>query len=321
MDLNHLRMIVAICDCSGLARAATELHVSQATLSTKLRRLEDRLGQRLFDRRRGGAATPTIFARHIAERARMLLVASENIDRELRMLASGEIGRVRLGVGPGVKSFFLPTLVREIVRRFPQLRLDLDVLPSDELYDRLAKRELDLVLGHFEPGLSYKGMVATELFRDLTLSIVRAGHPLAGRDAVSWDEALQYPHISTVRFKTYAEQIPDQFLSNEQVLTAVRTSDMDTVRILVSMGNYVALGSRFIFMDQLKSGEFVRLSVEHAYASSCAVVATTESALFPVIQKIIGIAKGVTKSVSGVIDEWNALEKTHATQRTAALRP
>jgi DNA-binding transcriptional LysR family regulator len=320
MDLNHLRMIVAICDCSGLARAAAELHVSQATLSTKLRRLEDRLGQRLFDRRRGGAATPTIFARHIAERARVLLVASENIDRELRMLASGEIGRIRLGVGPGVKSFFLPTLMREIVRRFPQLRLDLDVLPSDELYNRLAKRELDLVLGHFEPGLPYKGMVATELFRDLTLSIARADHPLAGRDAVSWDEALQYPHISSVRFKTYAEQIPAQFLAHEQVLTAVRTSDMDTIRILVAMGNYIALGSRFIFMDQLKSGEFVRLAVDHGYASSCAAVATTESALFPVIKKIIGIAQDVTNGISGLIEEWNSLEKSDALQRNAALR-
>jgi DNA-binding transcriptional LysR family regulator len=258
-----------------------------------LARLEDELGQRLFDRGGGGSATPTIFARHIAEGARDILDASARLDREIRLLAGGELGRIRIGIGPSAKAFLLPHLVGGIIDRFPHLRLDLDVLPSDELFERLGQRRLDLIVGHFQPGLSFEGLVKTDLFEERAASIVRRNHPLTklpGR--VRWRDALAYPHVSTVRYGVYAIHVPRDLPGDaEQVLTAMRTADSDTAALLVATRDFVALASRNLFVPQLASGQFVELNFHHTYASWCSVVTTQEAAHFPVVEALVAISR------------------------------
>lgn len=292
-------MVVEIHDRGSLGKAALALRVSQPTLSKTLARLEDELGQRLFERGRGGSAAPTIFARHIVENGRAILAATESLERDIRLLAGGELGRIRIGVGPGVKAFFLPDLINGIVDRFPHLRLDVDVLPSDELYDRLSAGKLDIVLGHFSPFLELGGLVKTDLFEEPAVSVARHDHPLAARHNLTWEDALAYPHVSTVKFKTYANVIAKEGIGPEaeQILTAVRTSDMESARLLVSRGDFIALGSAFIFLDELRSGAFVTLDLAHSYVSACSVLTTQEAAHFPVVGEIKRIAMQASRQV------------------------
>lgn len=292
MDIHRLRLVLAICECGSIGKAARELRVSQPTLSKTLARLEDQLGQVLFQRGRGDSATPTIFALHVADRAREILRWTDRLDREISLLAGGEAGRVRMGVGPGAKVLMLPQLITEILRRFPQLHLDLDVLASDELHDRLSEGQFDLIVGHFSPFLESPGMQIVPLFEEPGASIVRAGHPLDGREALTWTECLAHPHVSTVRYKTYApffsEGLPPEA---EQIFTTVRTSDMDCARALIVERDFVGLASPFIFMDEIASGEFVILPLPRRYRSACSVAVTQEAAHFPVILQIIELIK------------------------------
>jgi molybdate transport repressor ModE-like protein len=292
MDIHRLRLVLEICERGSIGKAARTLGVSQPTLSKSLARLEDQLGQVLFQRGRGGSATPTIFALHIADRAREILRWTDRLEREISLLAGGEVGRVRMGVGPGAKAIMLPRLVTEILARFPQLHLDLDVLASDELHERLSKGQFDIVVGHFSPLLDFPGMHVVPLFEEPGASIVRAGHPLAGRDTLSWAESLTFPHVSTVRYTTYApffsEGLPPEA---EQILTTVRTSDMDCARALILERDFVALASPFIFMDEIARGDLVLLPVPRRYRSACSIAISQEAADFPVIRQIIDAIK------------------------------
>lgn len=292
MDLHHLRLVAEICERGSIGKAAEALGVSQPTLSKTLARLEDQLGQVLFQRGRGGSATPTIFALHIAAQAREILAWSDRLVREVELLAGGEVGRVRIGIGPGSKALLLPRLITDIRDRFPQLHLDLDVLPSDELYDRLAQRQLDLVVGHFSPTLDFPRMRVRPLFDEPGASIVRAGHPLLALKNPTWEDSLKYPHVSTVKYKTYAafflEGIP---AGAEQIFTTVRTSDMDCTRALVAEKDFVALASPLVFAEELSSGRFAALRLPRRYRSFSSVAVTEEAAHFPVIRGIVDIVR------------------------------
>jgi DNA-binding transcriptional LysR family regulator len=292
VELHHLRLVAEICERGSMGRAAQALGISQPTLSKTLARLEDQLGQVLFQRGRGDSATPTIFALHISAQAREILAWSDRLAREVELLAGGEVGRVRIGIGPGAKAILLPNLITQIRDRFPQLHLDLDVLPSDELYDRLALRQLDLVVGHFSPVLDFPRMRVWPLFDEPGASIVRTGHPLTKLKTLTWEDSLKFPHVSTVKYKTYAAFFSEGMPAGaEQIFTTVRTSDMDCARALVAGKDFVALASPLIFAEDFAAGRFVSLPLPRRYRSFCSIAVTDEAAHFPVIRGIIDIIR------------------------------
>lgn len=292
MDLHHLRLVAEICERGSIGKAAQSLGISQPTLSKTLARLEDQLGQVLFQRGRGGSATPTIFATHIDARAREILRWSDQLAREVELLAGGEVGRVRMGIGPGAKALLMPELVTKILDRFPNLHLDVDVLASDELYDRLIARQLDLVVGHFSPLLDFPDMRVLPLVDEPGSSIVRAGHPLTEIANITWQDSLNYPHVSTVRYKTYAPYFSEGLPAGaEQILTTVRTSDMECAHRLVAEMDFVALASQLVFRADLQSGRFVTLPLPRRYHSACSVAVTDEAAHFPVVRGIIDLVR------------------------------
>lgn len=292
MDLHHLRLVAEICERGSIGKAAQALGISQPTLSKTLARLEDQLGQVLFQRGRGGSATPTIFATHISTRAREILRWSDQLAREVELLAGGEVGRVRMGVGPGAKALLMPGLVTEVLTRFPNLHLDVDVLASDELYDRLISRQLDLVVGHFSPMLDFPNMRVLPLVDEPGSSIVRAGHPLTEIANITWEDSLNYPHVSTVKYKTYAPYFSEGLPPGaEQVLTTVRTSDMECAHRLIAQMDFVALASQLVFRSDLQAGRFVTLPLPQRYHSACSVAVTDEAAHFPVVRGIIHLVR------------------------------
>jgi len=92
LEIRHLRAVCAIGDAGSLSRAATQLGISQPSLTTLLQRVERLVGGRLFDRGRSGAV-PTALGAQVLQRARLLLVELEAFGSDL----AGRDGPVRFG--------------------------------------------------------------------------------------------------------------------------------------------------------------------------------------------------------------------------------
>jgi DNA-binding transcriptional LysR family regulator len=159
LDLDAVQAFVRIAELGSLTRAADVMGTTQAAVSLKLRRLEDRLGWRLVER------TPRyvqLSARGAAflERARELLALH---DRALAEFA-GARQRLAIGISDHVAGPELPALIARMNAHDPQLLIEIRIASSGDLLQAFDRRELDTVIVRLHAGRSDGEQLAEERF-------------------------------------------------------------------------------------------------------------------------------------------------------------
>jgi LysR family hydrogen peroxide-inducible transcriptional activator len=148
VTFQQLRYLVALVDHGHFGRAAAACRVSQPTLSTQLRRLEERLGASLVDRAASPpAATP--LGRQVAAQARGLLLGREELIGTARQEAEALRGPLRLGAIPTLAPYLLPVLTPQVRRRWPEVTLEVVERPPHGLTDLLRRGALDVAPERF----------------------------------------------------------------------------------------------------------------------------------------------------------------------------
>ena len=145
MTLQDLRYVVALADHAHFGRAAASCAIGQSTLSTQIKRLEQRLGVTLFERTTKSVSTTAIGA-DIAARARQILADVEAIARVGQQTSGPLVGGFSLGVIPTLGPYLLPWLVPAMTKHFPLLRLALREDLTAPLLERLCSHRLDAAL-------------------------------------------------------------------------------------------------------------------------------------------------------------------------------
>ncbi len=178
MTLQELRYFVAVADTGHFARAAERCHVSQPTLSTQLKKLEDYLGVKLFDRslRR---VTPTPVGREILRAARAIVEESERIRALARAQGKGALEALRLGAIATVSPYYLPHAIGVLRRGFPRLKLLLREGLTAGLLQALESGELDAALVALP--VEAEALEIEPLFEETFVAAFPKGHPLAAR--------------------------------------------------------------------------------------------------------------------------------------------
>ena len=142
MNLRDLRYLIALADHKHFGRAAIASFVSQPTLSTQIRKLEDELGVSLVERApRRVMLTP--IGRDIVERARRVIAEVEQMGEIARRSQDPEAGTVRLGIFPTLAPYLLPHVLPGVRKRFPRLELLLVEEKTDQILARLHDGRLD----------------------------------------------------------------------------------------------------------------------------------------------------------------------------------
>lgn len=177
LDLNLLRLLVALEGTRHLGRAAESLQMSQSGFSTALSRLRKQLGDDLFVRS-GGGMRPTPRALTLADTARAVL---QQVESEVLGAAEFDPQRsaasFRLSMSDIAEAVFMPSLVGHLAVQAPHVAVHV-VSPSlAQLHDRLADGEVDLAIGYF-PDLERDAYFRQPLFSHTYACLVRKGHPV-----------------------------------------------------------------------------------------------------------------------------------------------
>ncbi|MBU7574984.1 MAG: LysR family transcriptional regulator [Hydrogenophaga sp.] len=176
LDLNLLRLLVALDQTRHLGRAAEALQMSQSGLSTALARLRDQLGDELFVRSPGGMR-PTPRALLLAETARtMLLQVEQDVFGSTVFDPLRSETPFRLSMSDVAEVIFLPDLIAHLAIEAPGTSLQISSPSQTPLRERLATGEVDLAIGYL-PDLERDAYFRQSLYSHTYACMVRKGHP------------------------------------------------------------------------------------------------------------------------------------------------
>jgi LysR family hydrogen peroxide-inducible transcriptional activator len=185
MTLTELKYIVAVSRERHFGRAAEACFVSQPTLSVAIKKLEDELDVKIFER--GGAeVSVTPLGEQIVRQAQQVIEQAAAI-KEIAKLGKDPVsGPLRLGVIYTIGPYLLPDLVRQAIDRVPQMPLMLQENFTSKLLEMLRTGELDCAI-LAEP-FPDAGLAVAPLYDEPFMAAVPANHPLARRKQISAEE-------------------------------------------------------------------------------------------------------------------------------------
>ncbi|MGI9550557.1 MAG: LysR substrate-binding domain-containing protein [Aurantibacter sp.] len=143
ITITQLEYIVAVDTHRNFAKAAAHCFITQPTLSMQIKKLEQQLGVLIFDRSKK-PVKPTTVGENVIEQARSSLRSLTKIE-EIIMDSKGEIkGELRIGVIPTLAPYLLPRFIVSFVEKYPNTKLRLEELLSDQILNRLSMDLLDV---------------------------------------------------------------------------------------------------------------------------------------------------------------------------------
>ena len=237
MTLRELRYLVALADLGHFGRAAQACHVSQPTLSTQLRKLEDTLGVALFERtNRTLRITP--IGEQIVAKARWVLDEADSIV-SLAQRGSGPLtGPFELGIIPTLGPYMLPWLLPPLERAYPDLRLVVHEDLTDRLLDQLKAHRLDAAL--LALPVNDGELNALPIFDEPFRLVLPPGHRLVGTTAVDQSDLSREDLLLLREGHCLREQALEvcAFESHpgERRGTDIRAASLETICRMVSAG-------------------------------------------------------------------------------------
>jgi DNA-binding transcriptional LysR family regulator len=184
MDLAELQVFLTVASERSFSRAAAKLHRTQPAVSQAVRRLEDELGERLFDRSsKQGALTEA--GRVLRDYAQRLMRLSEEAEQAVRELRDLRRGRVLIGANEAAVHALLP-LIAQFRSGHPQIQVDVRRVPSRQVGVEVLQGSLDFGMLTFQP--AERGLDAVAFGADELVMLVHPKHPLASRKQVSMAE-------------------------------------------------------------------------------------------------------------------------------------
>lgn len=238
MERHHLKCLIAVIEEGGFKRATSRLHITQPALSYQIKQLETELETLLFDRRPGGV-NPTEAGRVLYQRALTIEDSFVEAERSVHDLAQGIVGEVRIGTVNSIGIYFLPQVLWDVQRKFPEAKPQVLYRDSDEILDALLANRVDLAIVA-NPRPDRRLRQETLLVEKVSL-ICGSSHPLYGEESVKPGDLKGMQFVSLSRENPTGRLI-DKHLHRlgVHVEPVVTTDNVETVKKMAEIGMGVA---------------------------------------------------------------------------------
>jgi LysR family hydrogen peroxide-inducible transcriptional activator len=240
MTLTELRYIVAVARERHFGRAAEACFVSQPTLSVAIKKLEEELDVKLFERG-ANEVSVTPLGEEIVRQAQSVIEQAMSIKEIAKRGKDPVSGPLRLGVIYTIGPYLLPDLVRAAIERVPQMPLMLQENFTVKLLDMLRTGELDCAI-LAEP-FPEAGLAVAPLYDEPFLVAVPATHPLAKRQQISAEELKKETMLLLGTGHCFRDHVLEvcpeyaRFSSDaEGIRKSFEGSSLETIKYMVASG-------------------------------------------------------------------------------------
>lgn len=143
MNLQQFEYIVAVDQLKNFSKAAESCHVTQATLSAMIKKLEEEIGVIIFDRKISPVIT-TDEGREVIEQARLSLHHANQLMEVSQKFKNHFEGELYIGIIPTVANTLLPLILKPLLEKYPNLKLNIQEVTTENVISRLEEGSLDM---------------------------------------------------------------------------------------------------------------------------------------------------------------------------------
>lgn len=234
MEMHQLRYVVAVARTGTFSRAAEQCHVAQPSLSQQIQKLEDELGERLFDRMKREARL-TSHGEAFLRRAVRILEEVDAAKREATDARDLLRGKLTVGVLPTIAPYLLPGVMAEFVEKFPGVEMVVQEDTTARLLKLALAYEIDLALASLP--VADERLDVRELFTEELLLALPQGHPLARKRGLKVSDLDGERLIVMKEGHCLGDQVLG-FCERRDFKPAIsfRSAQLETIQAMVSSG-------------------------------------------------------------------------------------
>jgi LysR family hydrogen peroxide-inducible transcriptional activator len=262
MQIHQLRYFCAVARTGSFTRAAQHEHVAQPSLSQQIRKLEDELGARLFDRL-GRTVRLTQLGSAFLPRAQGILRQVDESKLEIQELAGGDRGRLVIGAIPTVAPYFLPERLASFARRFPRVEISVVEEMTAELLSLVQRGAVDVALLALPAPAAH--CLCRELFRERLFVVVPGNHRLSRAAEMQLTEIESEPFLLLKEGHCFRENtLAACGRARMRPNVAFESGQFATIMAMVAAGVGVSIVPEMA-VEQRPGCQFIPLSDEGAY--------------------------------------------------------
>ena len=235
MNTADVLAFIEVARTESFSQAAERLFLTQPAISKRVSNLEESLGVQLFDRV-GRRVQLTEAGRALLPRARQWLLEFEDIKRSIADLGGPVTGILRIGTSHHIGLHRLPPTLRQFSQQFPDVRLDIQFIDSEEAYEAVLGGELELGIVTLPPVPDTR-LLAEEIWDDPLAFVAGKDHPLALKPDLTLQDLTKHPAILP-SLNTFTRQIAAKLFqeSHLELNVTMATNYLETIRMMVSIG-------------------------------------------------------------------------------------
>jgi DNA-binding transcriptional LysR family regulator len=259
VELNQLETFIAVAEERSFSRAAVRMHRTQPAISQVIRKLEESIGESLFDRasRDGSLTAAGTLLRDYAQR---LLALRREASSALGELKSLERGHLQLAANEYTCMYLLPA-IDAFRREFPHVNVTVHRTLASRVPEELNLRTFELGVVSFKPDPTQFRSIA--VYGDSLAFIVSPTHPLASVERVSINDLGSELFVAHNVTSPLRRKVIEAFQRYRTPLNmGIELPTIEAIKRFVAMGNGVALVPHLAVARELETGDLVRVFVD-----------------------------------------------------------
>lgn len=258
MDINQLEVLVAVAQEKSFSRAAEILDRTQPAVSQAIRRLENEIGEKLFDRS-SKDGTLTAAGEVLLEYAKQMMNLRQTAHSAIKELRNLQKGKVTISANEHTVFFLLPVIC-EYRRRYPMVKVEVRRGVASRIPTEVMARETELGVISFKP--NDESVKSFPVVTDELALIVSPKHKFAGKKNVSVKELGGESFIAHNAASPYRQKVFETFEKYRTTLNiGIELPSLEAIKHLVELNAGIALVPKLTAESEIRSGQLIGLSV------------------------------------------------------------
>ena len=259
MELTQLEFFTTVVEEGSFSKAAERVYRTQPAVSIAVRRLEEEIGTKLFDR---SQKTPTLTeaGELVYDYAKRMLSLRDQARGALEELRSLKRGRVRIGANESTSLYLLPHLILDYRKQHPNVKVEIYRHTSEQLPREVLDRNVAFAVLAYEPESSE--LASFPILRDELVLIMHPGHRLSKLDSVAIKELGRESFLAHNVKAASRQRVIEAFAQHHTPLNiTLELATIETIKRFVQMKVGLAFVPRMCVSEELERGSLVTIPV------------------------------------------------------------